>query len=121
MRIYTHLRRKPEVAWKRGLRTLQMFPANFERVNMEAETSSIRNLEAEKLTVFKHISKHFEIRQNYASCCFKSLLGGGDVVKYGLSCFDILLKLDSKQLISLRANTQLQDSWGCHKNMTSEG
>ena len=26
-----------------------MFPANFERVNMEAETSSIRNLEVEKL------------------------------------------------------------------------
>lgn len=72
-------------------------------------------------TVFKHISKHFEIRQNYASCCFKSLLGGGDVVKYGHSCFDILLKLDSKQFISLRANTQLQDRWGCHKNMTSEG
>ena len=77
-----------------------MFPANFERVNMEAEISSIRNLEVEKLTVFKHISKHFEIRKNYASCCFKSLLGGGYVIKYGLSCF----------LISLRANTQLQDS-----------
>ena len=47
--VYTHLRRKPEVTWKRGLRATK-FTANFKKEENGWRNNIERFLEAVKLT-----------------------------------------------------------------------